>query len=102
MAREWIKLGKVDDYNFEKLYPLEVKGKSLILLRTETEFLVAEGICPHQGAPLCEGTLEGQVVTCPAHNWRFDLKTGESPVVPDAFIYTYNTKIDNDWVYLRI
>jgi nitrite reductase (NADH) small subunit len=52
-------------------------------------------VCPHQGGPLCLGTvggtmlpsrpqayeygLEGRVIRCPWHGWEFDLETGRSP-----------------------
>ena len=32
--------------------------------------------CAHQGGPLGEGELEGTVVTCPWHEWRYDVRTG--------------------------
>ena len=35
--------------------------------------------CPHEGYPLVEGVLDAQcVLTCNWHNWKFDLKTGET------------------------
>ncbi|HET8595123.1 MAG TPA: Rieske 2Fe-2S domain-containing protein [Intrasporangium sp.] len=34
--------------------------------------------CPHQRADLAEfGTVEGEVLTCHMHGWRFDLRTGQ-------------------------
>jgi nitrite reductase/ring-hydroxylating ferredoxin subunit len=32
--------------------------------------------CPHMAAPLSVGQLEGSVLTCPLHNGRFDVATG--------------------------
>ena len=32
--------------------------------------------CPHQGASLCGGRLEGRVIQCCAHGLRFDLRSG--------------------------
>lgn len=33
--------------------------------------------CPHAGASLCEGPIEGPIVTCPRHGSQFDVRTGE-------------------------
>ena len=35
--------------------------------------------CPHAGATLSEGELEGPVVTCPRHGSQFDVTTGHAP-----------------------
>ena len=36
-----------------------------------------EDRCPHAGARLSSGELEGAVVTCPGHGSQFDVRTGE-------------------------
>lgn len=33
--------------------------------------------CPHAGAAVCEGEVDGGVVTCPRHGSQFDVRTGE-------------------------
>lgn len=33
--------------------------------------------CPHAGATLSQGELEGAVLTCPRHGSQFDVRTGE-------------------------
>ena len=38
-----------------------------------------DGVCPHQGGLLGNGTLTGCVVTCPEHTMRFDVVTGGPP-----------------------
>jgi len=48
------------------------------LFNVDGEFYALDGVCPHAGGPLGEGTLRGTVVTCPWHGWQFDVKTGEN------------------------
>ena len=55
---------------------LELEGKSLALFNVDGELLVIDDSCPHQGASLCGGRLEGRVIPCCAHGLRFDLRTG--------------------------
>ena len=56
------------------------------------EFFAYRNVCPHAGAPVCEGRIcgttapsnvgefilarQGEIVRCPWHGWEFDLKTG--------------------------
>lgn len=55
---------------------VEFEGKSLALFNIEGELLAIDDSCPHQGASLCGGRLEGRVIQCCAHGLRFDLRTG--------------------------
>jgi nitrite reductase/ring-hydroxylating ferredoxin subunit len=36
-----------------------------------------EDRCPHRGTPLSRGTLAGTTLTCAAHTWEFDVRTGQ-------------------------
>jgi nitrite reductase/ring-hydroxylating ferredoxin subunit len=40
------------------------------------EFGVISGVCNHAGGPLGSGTLEGDYVKCPWHNWKYHRCTG--------------------------
>ena len=40
------------------------------------QFFAIDNACSHRGGPLGEGLLEGSVVECPWHGFRFDVRTG--------------------------
>jgi nitrite reductase/ring-hydroxylating ferredoxin subunit len=48
------------------------------LFNVEGSYYALDGVCPHAGGPLGEGTLRGTTVTCPWHGWQFDVATGEN------------------------
>jgi nitrite reductase/ring-hydroxylating ferredoxin subunit len=54
----------------------EFEDKSLALFNVEGEVFAIDDSCPHQGASLCGGRLEGKVIQCCAHGLRFDLRSG--------------------------
>lgn len=51
-------------------------GRSVAVFNVAGEFYVIEDSCPHQGASLCTGKLDGLSIQCRAHGLRFDLRTG--------------------------
>ncbi|MET1080519.1 MAG: Rieske 2Fe-2S domain-containing protein [Pseudomonas sp.] len=55
---------------------LEFDGKSLALFNVSGQFYAIDDSCPHQGASLCGGLLQGRVIQCCAHGLRFDLASG--------------------------
>jgi toluene monooxygenase system ferredoxin subunit len=59
-----------------EMCPLEVNGRKLILIDVAGEVRAFEDRCPHQGVPLSRGRLQGQVLTCWAHHWQYDVRTG--------------------------
>ncbi|MHC8309737.1 Rieske (2Fe-2S) protein [Pseudomonas sp. GT1P32] len=54
----------------------EFDDKSLVLFNVEGDLFAIDDSCPHQGASLCGGRLEGRVIQCCAHGLRFDLHSG--------------------------
>jgi nitrite reductase/ring-hydroxylating ferredoxin subunit len=73
---------------------VEVAGRSIGVFNLDGEFFALRNRCPHQGGPLCSGTLSGlitasgpgvydysragEIVRCPWHGWEFDIRTGQS------------------------
>ncbi len=58
-------------------------------------------VCPHAGARLSGGAVEGGVVTCPAHGSRFEMATGERVRGPaDQGIATYTVVQEEGRVWL--
>ncbi len=49
----------------------------IVIFRTEEGFFAVENRCPHAGGSLHEGIVEGTILTCIWHGWRFHLPTGQ-------------------------
>lgn len=66
--------------------------------------------CPHQEASLYQGKLEGDIVTCPLHQAKFNLVSGEIDEVSKMIYFdfgpekitTYKVVIDNDQLFLDL
>ena len=54
----------------------EFDDKSLALFNVDGQLFAIDDSCPHQGASLCGGRLDGRVIQCCAHGLRFDLRSG--------------------------
>lgn len=69
------------DMVFEKqnIRLFEIKGKKIAVAKCGSEFYAFNNACPHMDYPLTEGHITAnREVTCPWHNYRFDLRTGVS------------------------
>jgi nitrite reductase (NADH) small subunit len=64
------------------LIALEIAGEPVVLARRGGKLFAIDGICPHAGAMLGDGELDGDEVVCPYHGWGFHLGTGVCRQVP--------------------
>ncbi|MCU6792236.1 Rieske (2Fe-2S) protein [Paenibacillus sp. WQ 127069] len=94
-----------------KLITLE--NRPVGLFNVNGTFYALRNTCPHQGAPLCVGTVtgmtlpsapgeyiygrQGEIVRCPWHGWEFDLTTGKSIYDPHkCLVKTYEVAVEQE------
>ena len=89
---------------------IEGDGLSIGVFNIGGEFHAIKNVCPHAGAPLCQGHiqtthrpsdvgefepgLEGRILRCPWHGWEFDIVTGKGLYDRRSRVATYATEVD--------
>ena len=58
--------------------------------------------CPHAGGPLAEGTIENGCVTCPWHDYSFELASGRCHSDPDLEARTYFAWVEDGQVLIQL
>lgn len=58
--------------------------------------------CPHKSGPLSQGIMHGHSVTCPLHNWRIDLTSGEALEPDSGCTNVFPARVEAGRVYLRL
>ena len=81
---------------------LSVEGTPVLLIKQFGQIFVIDNRCPHQGCGLWGGTLEGLVIVCPCHDWRFDLRTGEYEEAPSIKLTKYEWEIKAGKIWVRL
>ena len=67
----------------QKLVKAMLLEVPLVLGRTsEGKVFAMRDSCPHRGIPLSYGRLDGKVVECCYHGWRFDACSGQCVEIP--------------------
>ena len=72
-----IKAAELDELKPGKMKLVEVERREIVLCNVDGQYFAVDNICPHQGAPLCEGELDGTNLWCPWHGASFDVRSGE-------------------------
>jgi nitrite reductase/ring-hydroxylating ferredoxin subunit len=81
---------------------LVVGGQSIALVNLDGTFHALSGRCPHRGGPLGQGFVDGSQVSCPWHNYTFDVTTGENVVSADLKVARYEVKVEKGLVYVKL
>ncbi|HUZ45909.1 MAG TPA: non-heme iron oxygenase ferredoxin subunit [Terriglobia bacterium] len=81
---------------------VEVNGKSLAIYNVNGTVYATDNACLHQGGPLGEGTLEGDVITCPWHMWQYNVCTGENLEDSMLKVETYPVRVSGDDIEVEI
>jgi nitrite reductase/ring-hydroxylating ferredoxin subunit len=81
---------------------VQVAGQRIALFNLEGNYHAIDDECPHVGAPLGGGWIDGNRVACPMHGWEFDIKTGKGLTVPRCAVKSYPTRVENGEVQIDI
>jgi toluene monooxygenase system ferredoxin subunit len=66
-----------DDLWIGEMRGLSLNGRRVLLIRTDEGYSAFEDRCAHLGVRLSEGTLSGCVLTCRAHHYQYDARSGQ-------------------------
>ena len=97
---KWINIAKTSAIEPGQSILITLDNENIAIFNTGKEFYAINNTCPHQGGPLNEGRLAGEVVTCPWHGWQYDLKSGCPITTPN--VRTYPLRLHGDMLQIAI
>ncbi len=74
---------------------VDCDGRSLFLHQVDGELRAYDSRCPHQVTNIPDLALEGTRLTCPKHNWVFDMDSGDCVEKGDRPLNQFETKVEN-------
>lgn len=102
MEENFKKLCKVTELNENQGKRFLVNDTEIAVFKIKGEFFAIDNICPHQHtALLFDGFIEDECVVCPAHGWKFDLRTGKRPSGSRG-ITSHSVKIVDDDLFVFV
>ena len=81
---------------------VRVEGSPVLLIKQSGQIFAIDNRCPHMGCSFSDGALDGLVIVCPCHDWRFDLKTGEYEDNPSIKLITFEWKIESGKIWVKV
>lgn len=99
----WYKITSIKNIPNMGSRVVEFGDIEIAIFKTKDNSIFAiNNICPHKQGKLSEGLVHENIVTCPLHNWEISLKSGEALGNDKGCTNIYESKIEDDIIFLKI
>ncbi len=102
MPGEWIKVGTVRQLPPGSRKRIVHGRLEIAVFNVGGTYHAIKNVCPHEGVPLHDGTLDGDVLSCRAHGWKFELPTGQCPGAITPSVSTFKVEVRGEEVYVEV
>ena len=98
----WIRIASAVDCPPGTARELVAADRIVAVFNVDGRFYALDGVCPHQGGPLGQGALDGCMITCPWHGWRFDVATGRHETNASVVHLGFPVKLEKGDVFVDL
>jgi 3-phenylpropionate/trans-cinnamate dioxygenase ferredoxin subunit len=102
MTENLIDIGAVGDFPENTMHPLELSGRSVLLVHQGGRFYALENRCTHKAYPLHTGELLEGAVKCEWHGAKFNLETGKPTLPAVKKVRLYDVRVQDGRVLVAI
>lgn len=103
LGADWLLVGPAADIDEEDVMPFDHGNETYAIYHTFDGFYATEGLCTHEEQHLADGLVIDNIIECPLHQGRFDVRTGEAKSAPVCVdLKTYQVQIDNGNIYIQL
>lgn len=103
MMADWIKACSASDIDEEDLIHWDHGDRTYAIYNTVRGFFCTDCMCTHEAQHLDEGLVIDDVIECPLHQGRFNLRTGKALFAPACVdLATYNVEVRDGDVYIFV
>ncbi len=97
----WVEIAPLDAIPRLGSRVVKTDTMDIAVFRTaKDEVFAIKDACPHKQGPLSQGIVHGTSVTCPLHNWKIDLASGEALGPDEGCTNVFPAKVENGVVYI--
>ena len=102
MAERFVTVARVDEVPPGSVRMVQAGDEDIALAHVDGKFYATQGHCLHLQGPLCQGRLEGHVLSCPWHGWQYDVRTGENEFDRALQLETYEVQVEDGEVRIAL
>ena len=99
----WHRVGPADELDVEDVMPFDFNGREYAIYHIIDGYFASDGMCTHEEELLADGIVIGNVIECPLHQGRFDVRNGKALSAPVCIdLQTFPVQILEGDIYVQI
>ncbi len=99
----YVRVAHVSEFRGRRFKTFRLLGRPVgVFPETGGGFYALEMRCKHQNWDLSTGPLEGDIITCPRHGWRYNIRTGACENQPSAPLRRHGVRVEDGYVYVSL
>jgi nitrite reductase/ring-hydroxylating ferredoxin subunit len=99
--QNFVKVARVDEFQKKNYVCISYRSKWIAVIKArDGSFYAIEANCKHQNANLLSNGLRGDIVTCPRHGWKYNMRSGECLTESWAYLRKHPLKIVDNVIYV--
>ena len=110
MKLDYVKVATTPEIPVDNIKKVKIGEKEVLIVNVNGNYYAINSRCTHAGGDLSKGKLQGNVIECPRHHSKFDVRTGKVVSKPKIAFFrpnisdeqVYQVKIENEDIMVRI
>jgi nitrite reductase/ring-hydroxylating ferredoxin subunit len=99
----WIKVGAEAQFTDGGLHAVALgPRRKVVIARLNGRLFAFDALCPHAQGPMERSEIEGAIVSCPLHAWRFDLENDGKELHGYRNLTVHPLKVAEGDVYISL
>ncbi len=99
---EFVRVAAIRDVPPGRIVGVKVAGEDVAIYNIDGAIHATRDSCTHEYYPLSKGSLQGCIVTCGLHQWKYDVTTGACQVNPRINVKRFEVKVAGDDIFVRL
>ncbi len=102
MSDRWFRVCKRSDLKPGQARSITILGRPFAVFDVDGLLYGLDAACKHMRANLAAGKLQGSVIECYMHHWRYDVTTGRCLTNSGMDTTTRAVKVENGDVWISV
>lgn len=100
---QYHRIARAEDLPEGERLIFEINNLPIVVFNVNGELLATGDLCSHDEGPIGDGEIEGNVIVCPRHGARFDMRTRKAVALPAVTgIPVYPVQITDGYIEIGV